>query len=68
MTFCSVSEECANEECPRWFGPEDAKRAVHWWGGADYPLALSNLESADCGFISKFDAQAENYGTDHEED
>ena len=52
-TFCSSSESCANEECYRRFREEDAVRAEKWWGGPDYPLAISDFESATCGFVQK---------------
>ena len=42
MTFCMNAEFCANKEtCHRWFSHEHMERATKWWGGDDYPLAMS---------------------------
>jgi hypothetical protein len=54
-TYCASSTECANNECGRRFTEEDKKAAVAWWGGEDFPLALSPYkDTAECpGFIAK---------------
>lgn len=47
MTFCMDAEHCANKEtCHRWFSDEHRERAVKWWGGDDYPLAMSHFKDS----------------------
>lgn len=39
--FCAQSEDCANDNCTRKFGEKDKVLAEKWWGGEDYPVAMS---------------------------
>jgi hypothetical protein len=39
-TFCGSQVD--NHTCGREFTEEDRKGAEAWWGGKDYPLAISN--------------------------
>lgn len=40
-TWCG-SPNCQNK-CGRKFTEEDRASAVEWWGGEDFPLAVSNF-------------------------
>ena len=40
-TFCS--SEAVEHTCGREFTEEDAQAAEKWWGGKDYPLAMSKF-------------------------
>lgn len=41
MTFCS--SDCTNKTCFRFFGDDQRKGAVAWWGGEGAPIAFSDF-------------------------
>ncbi len=48
-TYCSQLK-CTNAECSRRFTQEDHTVATEWWGGEDYPVALSDFKTDTCGY------------------
>lgn len=47
MTFCSW-EACPNGKCQRLLSKKEKERASMWWGGDDFPVALSDF--TDCPY------------------
>ena len=52
-TFCNDSDKCSNGDCEYRFTKEDDRLATKWWGSTDYPLAMSEYHTDNCGFIKK---------------
>jgi hypothetical protein len=41
MTFCA--SDCRNTKCRRYFGEDQRKGAVEWWGSDDAPVAMADF-------------------------
>ena len=53
-TYCSkyIDKICINHNCTRSFTKEDREQAIDWWGGENFPLCISDMQTDSCGFIS----------------
>jgi len=52
-TFCWV-DDCLTKDCHRNFNinGELHDEAVYWWGGDDYPLAMSDFSSTCDSYVT----------------
>ena len=65
-TFCITSyiDGCGNTKCDRNFSEEERTKAVEWWGGDDYPVAMGFFKSDECGYIKPDISLTKIEGTD----
>ncbi len=50
-TFCSNADNCAKRKtCHRWFSPEEAEKALKWWGkvGGWGTVSISMAPFTEC--------------------